>query len=244
MASSIDRHPQRQKIIDALLAGESLRSISERVSPPVSFSAIHRYRSQVVAPALKNAAFATKVLARTDLVDPLSGPSPELARVINDTSAALKAAPVLAVRESRLARLEDRSKRLDLVMTERAAEMTDVPGGKSGLLVRRLKSIGSGESAQVVEEYELDRTLLAEAREHEKQAAMELGQWQEGSASAGNSTYIYMPQVSIAVGQVIEQLDPSCDRTDVGQTVDVKPVQAVSETRDEDQRPTSPRHRE
>ena len=192
MASSIDSHPQRQKIIDALIAGEPLRSIASRVSPPVSFTAIHRYRSNVVAPALKNAAFATKVLAGTDLVDPKLGTSTEFDKVVAATAAALKAAPILAVRESRLARLDDRARRMDIVMEDRAKDMDGVPGGTSGLLVRRLKSIGSGDSAQVVEEYEVDRALLAEFREHEKQAAIELGQWQE----AGTRT---PPDLSLAL---------------------------------------------
>jgi hypothetical protein len=50
--------------------------------------------------------------------------------------------------------------RLELVMGERADDMADVLGGSSGLLVREVKQIGSGESSRMVEEYKLDTELL------------------------------------------------------------------------------------
>lgn len=87
----------------------------------------------------------------------------------------------VASRVRRVKNLDGRVNRLKRIMAERAADddMADVPGGKTGLLVRRIKSIGSGENAQVVNEYEVDAALLRELREHEKQAAIELGQWTE-----------------------------------------------------------------
>lgn len=50
------------------------------------------------------------------------------------------------------------------------------PGGSTGLLVRVQKALGSGENFQVVEEFTFDAALVRELREHEKQAAQELGQ--------------------------------------------------------------------
>jgi hypothetical protein len=55
--------------------------------------------------------------------------------------------------------------------------MKGVPGGTTGLLVRTYKTLGSGESQRVVEEFTVDVALLKELREHEKQAAQELGHW-------------------------------------------------------------------
>lgn len=63
------------------------------------------------------------------------------------------------------------------VIEARSKDMAEVPGGDTGLLVRKLKSIGSGENTKTVEEYAVDTGLLSELREHEKQAAQELGQW-------------------------------------------------------------------
>lgn len=94
----------------------------------------------------------------------------------------------IAVVERRVDSLNDRWDRLRRIIRERAKapEMQDVPGGKTGLLVRTQKGLGAGESFMVVEEFALDAALLKELREHEKQAAQELGQW--GVAEPGDNS--------------------------------------------------------
>jgi hypothetical protein len=68
------------------------------------------------------------------------------------------------------------------VIEQRGRAMSGVePGADTGLLVRTLKTVGSGFDAKVVAEYEVDTGLLKELREHEKQAAQELGQWSDKS---------------------------------------------------------------
>ncbi len=62
----------------------------------------------------------------------------------------------------------------------------DAAGGASGLIVHQVKMIGRGEEAQIVHEYVIDAGMLREMREHEKQAAMELGQWTEKREMTGN----------------------------------------------------------
>ena len=47
------------------------------------------------------------------------------------------------------------------------------------MLVRRVKGLGRGDGFLLIESYEVDSRLLRELREHEKQAAQELGQWGE-----------------------------------------------------------------
>lgn len=78
----------------------------------------------------------------------------------------------IAQRGRRVAALQDRWRRMQRVIEERAADpgMADVPGGRTGLIVRR---------GRRVEEYAVDEGLLRELREHERQAAQELGQWLE-----------------------------------------------------------------
>jgi hypothetical protein len=90
-------------------------------------------------------------------------------------------------RLARVEALDDRWRRMRNVIAERADDLTmaGVPGGGTGLVVRSLKSIGGGETAQVVEEYAVDTGLLRELREHEKQAAQELGQWAEKHEHTG-----------------------------------------------------------
>jgi hypothetical protein len=89
-------------------------------------------------------------------------------------------------RARRLAALDDRWQRMKAVIAARADEMKDVPGGgSSGLLVKAVKSIGSGDNAREVEEYAVDAALLREMRELEKQAAQETGQWAEKVEHSG-----------------------------------------------------------
>jgi hypothetical protein len=75
------------------------------------------------------------------------------------------------------------------VIAERAAdpEMQAVPGGKTGLLVRSTKGLGSGDNFTTVEEYEVDTALLKELREHELQAASEFATNKEAVPSMVNN---------------------------------------------------------
>lgn len=93
----------------------------------------------------------------------------------------------ISIIENRVAALQDRWERMKRVIAERAEspEMQDVPGGKTGLLVRQLKKVGAGADAEMVEEFAIDAALLKEMREHEKQAAQELGQWSDKHEHAG-----------------------------------------------------------
>lgn len=137
------------------------------------------------------------------------------ASLLSEAAARLPAVlPILAAREKRLEALQDRHNRLNVIMTERADDMQTAPGGKSGLLVRQLKQIGSGESAQVVEEYKLDTGLLSEFREHEKQMAIELGQWAESTAGG-------VQALTIVAGDVYLQQQPEPPAR--GVTLDLTP---------------------
>lgn len=84
--------------------------------------------------------------------------------------------------------LQDRWLLMKRVIAERsgAEEMQDVAGGTTGLLVRTFKVVGNGPDAHVVPEFSVDTGLLKELREHEKQAAQELGQWTEKRELTGN----------------------------------------------------------
>ena len=87
----------------------------------------------------------------------------------------------IATITGRVRALNDRWNRMQRVIEARADDpgMAKAPGGSTGLMVHKIKSIGYGENATLVEEYEVDTGLLRELREHEKQAAQELGQWQD-----------------------------------------------------------------
>lgn len=84
----------------------------------------------------------------------------------------------LADRAKRLEALNDRHGRMNEVIKQRAENLKGVPGGgNTGLVVKQVKGIGKGQDFQVVEEYAVDTGLLREMREHEKQAAIEVGEW-------------------------------------------------------------------
>lgn len=94
----------------------------------------------------------------------------------------------LANRMRRVKAQNDRWNRLQRIIEERAdhADYANAPGGRTGLLARTVKMIGSGENATVIEEFAVDVGLAKLLLEHEKQAAQELGQWIDKQEVAGD----------------------------------------------------------
>lgn len=86
----------------------------------------------------------------------------------------------IAEKQNRVDALNRRQKLMEEVIRQRAENLASVPGGgNTGLLVKQVKGIGKGDNFREVEEYAVDTALLREMREHEKQAAIEVGQWTE-----------------------------------------------------------------
>jgi hypothetical protein len=113
-------------------------------------------------------------------------------------------AKTIANKQHRVARLQERSEKLDRVLAARAEQHAGVPGGDTGLLVREPKIVkvyevknwrgndagddpdgDDDEQLQptgrvvVMHEYKVDTGTLAELRQIEKQAAQEVGEWVE-----------------------------------------------------------------
>lgn len=123
-----------------------------------------------------------------------------------DAARALIRAEGIANRQNRVDALNDRWLRLHQVIAARAIEHANVPGGSTGLLVRQVRLVKvysattnpddvdepdaadvliSAKLSQEVAEYAIDTGLLKELREHERQAAQELGQWTEKQEHTG-----------------------------------------------------------
>lgn len=87
----------------------------------------------------------------------------------------------IADRVKRVKALDDRWRRMQQVIEERATDpqMAHVPGGTSGLLCHTIKGVGRGDDFQLIDLYAVDDGLLSEMRATEKQAAIEAGQWEE-----------------------------------------------------------------
>ncbi|HEX5324381.1 MAG TPA: hypothetical protein VFW40_11385 [Capsulimonadaceae bacterium] len=102
---------------------------------------------------------------------------PERVRTLRAELLAQVRAQGIAVLEQRVKRASDDWQRLQQIRRERAAKtgLGDVPGGSTGLLIRTVKSVGRGDAAQLIEEYEIDHALLSELRALENQVARELG---------------------------------------------------------------------
>lgn len=119
---------------------------------------------------------------------------PAFAERVRATVAALVEASrqrTIGRREDRVEALQRRWLLLQQVMDERAADprMQDIPGGKTGLIVIKesegvavkdpANPDGPERAVAVPTEVAVDTGFLKELREHEKQAAQELGQWTE-----------------------------------------------------------------
>jgi hypothetical protein len=183
-------HPQLAKITEAIIEGQSARQISAWTRPPVSFATISRYARHTVLPALEKKKSQSLVVAPNMMENAPKTAIPAAdTDVTHDTTQAITSAPILAIRDKRLQAIQDRHDRMMMIVEERAEDMADVPGGRSGLLTRDFK----GEGGDRVEVYKFDAKLASELREHEKHIAIELGQWNE-NAPANVAIQIVLPQ--------------------------------------------------
>jgi hypothetical protein len=191
---ALEHHPQRQQAIDAALAGETCRAIAAKLNPPVSHAGVARFIADVVRPAirqaeaikqateaaiLKAAPFVTPAVTVLPDVSDRSGTSVQVQSHIRDakrdslsdnvTRAILDADPATSSPSAKLAiashegRVRMLAERQELLHQAATAEL----GEARGDLRKSPKLLA---------------TLLSEARQHEQQAAQELGQWDAGGA--------------------------------------------------------------
>jgi hypothetical protein len=103
---------------------------------------------------------------------------PDVKAILADAHQAAKSAG-LAVRLERVRRLQRLASGLEQIIEERAEDpdMDGIPGGETGLVIKKIKGIGGADNFREVEEYEPDVATIKELRELHKQIAMELGEW-------------------------------------------------------------------
>lgn len=110
---------------------------------------------------------------------------PEFAALVGDYVGQVQAAMLrhtIAKKHKRLAVLDDLHTKALQVIEERIVE-GGAPGESTGIVVHQMKQIGAGKDAQIVDEYVVDTGLMREIRSLHEQAAKELGQWVDRSAS-------------------------------------------------------------
>lgn len=84
----------------------------------------------------------------------------------------------IAVVENRVKRRDRYWEKLDAIVAQRAADvaMAEIPGGTTGLLLRKQRALGSGPAMQIIEEFEVDTGLLSALNDLENDTARDLGQ--------------------------------------------------------------------
>lgn len=98
---------------------------------------------------------------------------------IRTDAAAQLAAQGVRLKQNRINRLQARLDKMDALIEARGAKMAEtqeIEGGETGLLVRDYKGKDADRAV-----YSFDAALVREMRDHEKQAAIELGEWTEKS---------------------------------------------------------------
>lgn len=128
--------------------------------------------------------------------------------------AALRVA--IAKKSKRLLDYDDMARRMALLIEDREAAYSSddsVIGGRSGLVVKTIKSIGQGRNQQIIETNEFDAALIREWRELRKQAATESGgivERHEISAPDGQPLVIrdIVVDRTASGGQVLDEEDP------------------------------------
>lgn len=186
----LQNHPQLQRIIEAYLDGQSPRKIASWCKPAVSHTAIFNYAKNTIDPTMANAEALKSVLPQNKIENTVvRGEEQQEEQPLQLVTSAITGMPVLTVRENRIKALEDRHRRLQMIVDERATEMDgECAGGASGFMLRDYK--GKDADTKV---YKVDTGLLSEFREHERQVAIEAGQW-EAQHAPQLAIQIVMPQ--------------------------------------------------
>ncbi len=65
MALAVENHPDKDRIINALLSGMSLRKLAATLDPPIHFTSLQRYKLQKVRPVTRNAHAIAKILGKS-----------------------------------------------------------------------------------------------------------------------------------------------------------------------------------
>lgn len=107
----------------------------------------------------------------------------------------------IAKKRKRVQQLDDMNRRLMLLVEDREAayaEDKDVIGGRTGLVVKQTRLLGTGKDARIVEEFAFDRPVVMELRATQEQAAKELGQWvDKGEITGANGSPLIITEIVI-----------------------------------------------
>lgn len=103
-----------------------------------------------------------------------------------------------ARKADRIKAYSDDLQRLDTVIAARQRSFTAIgetesnttTGGVSGLVIHKIKAVGTGDMQTIVDEYEIDNALLQMRLAVNKQMAQELGDYEPGANNSGGGTVL------------------------------------------------------
>lgn len=101
---AVDSHPQKDKIIEGILAGRTVREIARSVVPQIAYCAVQRYKANVVKPVLARAEETDRILITKNPPKPLTV-SPQVQQKVIQ---AIQDAPALSIFRQRLEKLHGR----------------------------------------------------------------------------------------------------------------------------------------
>jgi hypothetical protein len=107
----VDQHPEKQKIIDGILSGQSVRAIARSVNPPIEFNAIQRYKTRIVRPILARAEENERLMGELQATSPATRPPKPSPVALQKTATAIQDAPRLSIFRQRLEKIWERTDR-------------------------------------------------------------------------------------------------------------------------------------
>jgi hypothetical protein len=99
-------HPQRDRIVDAIMRGDSVRAIAKWTEPPIHFTAIDRYRRSTVVPALRKQGDIAKTLRENEILRQTVQDSGSVAAISAATKAVIVDDPILSRMEKKYSRYD------------------------------------------------------------------------------------------------------------------------------------------
>lgn len=94
----------------------------------------------------------------------------------------------IASKVERMRKLQTIVEKVEQVLAERAEVYSHLPGGSTGLVGLKCRTIGQGAASRVVEESFFDKELASEYRAILEQAAKEAGEWKPDGGDKAEAT--------------------------------------------------------
>lgn len=93
--SIIDTHPQKDRIIEALVRGDTVDQVAAWVKPKIHRTTIFRYVKHKIAPAVRRQSEIAKVLRENEMLRSSASTDEGIRSIVDATKASINADPIL-----------------------------------------------------------------------------------------------------------------------------------------------------